>query len=199
MTEHLERGQSAMAEQNSQTEQSKFQWFVVQTFTGWEKRVKTAIEHRVELEGLAHKVDRVLVPLKKMIEAKEGKQREVYRNVMPGYVFINMEPDNTLYDIIQKIQGVSMFLGPDGNPTPLSTDEINRVLDAIRERAGRQQVVVKFHQGDQVRVTEGPFEGFIGTVEHVDEDKGKLKVAVSIFGRNTSVELDVVQVEDAAI
>ncbi|MGB9692366.1 MAG: transcription termination/antitermination protein NusG [Candidatus Sumerlaeaceae bacterium] len=186
-----------MAEQNSQSNDSRYKWFVIQTFTGWEKRVKTAIEHKAELEGLADKVDRVLVPLKKMIEAKAGKQSEVARNVMPGYVFIHMEPDNNLFDIIQKIQGVSMFLGPEGTPTPLTEEEMTRVFDAIRERPDRQQVVVKFRPGDQVRVVTGPFEGFIGTVTQVDEEKGKLKVSMSILGRGTDVELDVLQVEDA--
>jgi transcriptional antiterminator NusG len=186
-----------MAENSAQNTETRFRWYVVQTFTGWEKRVKTAIEHKLELEGLADKVDRVLVPLKKMIEAKGGKQREVFKNVMPGYVFIHMEPDDNLYDLIQKVEGVSAFLGPEGKPVALSEAEINRVFDAIRERPDRHQVVVKFRAGDQVRVTQGPFEGFIGTVTQVDEEKGKLKVSISIFGRNTDVELDVLQVEDA--
>ncbi len=195
--QHFERAVAEMAEQKPQSEQANLQWYVIQTFTGWEKRVKTAIEHLTEIEGLAHKVERVLVPLKKMLEAKGGKQREVYRNVMPGYVFIRMEADNHLFDLIQKIQGVSMFLGPEGHPTPLSEAEINNVFDAIRERPDRQQVIVKFRVGDQIRVIGGPFEGIIGTVEHVDEDKGRLKVSVNILGRATSLELDVSQVEDA--
>lgn len=186
-----------MAEQNPKTDVDRYQWFVVQTYTGWEKRVKTTIEHRVELEGLASKLDRVLLPLKKMIEFKDGKPRDTYRNIMPGYVFIHMEPDENLMDIIQKVPGVSAFLGGEGKPSPLTAEEIDRILDAIRERSDRQQVVVKFRPGDQVRVVDGPFQNFIGQVEQVDEERGKLKVSVSIFGRATSVELDAMQVEDA--
>ncbi|MCX7625287.1 MAG: transcription termination/antitermination protein NusG [Candidatus Sumerlaeaceae bacterium] len=183
--------------QSNNSNEARFRWFVIQTFTGWEGRVQKAIEHKLAMGGLADKVERVLVPLKKMIEAKAGKQREVLKNVMPGYIFIKMEPDDNLYDLIQKVPGVSAFLGPDGKPATISEAEMEHVFDAIRERSDRQQVVVKFRTGDQVRVTEGPFEGFIGTVTQVDEDKGKLKVSISIFGRNTDVELDVLQVADA--
>ncbi len=185
-----------MAEQNTQENSSNLRWFVVQTRTGWEQRVKTGIEHYVSLDReLAPKVQRVLVPLKKMVEAKGSKQRDV--NIMPGYVFVQMEPDNRIFEIIQKVEGVSVFLGPQGHPAPLSEEEMNRVLDAIRERPDRRPVIVKFRVNDQVRVTEGPFEGFVGTVEHVDEQRGKLKVAIGIFGRGTTVELDASQVEDA--
>jgi transcriptional antiterminator NusG len=116
---------------------------------------------------------------------------------MPGYVFLHMEPDPLLFNIIQKVNSVTSFLGPEGKPEEISEEEVNKVLEAIRERTDRQKVVVKFQEGDQVRVTQGPFQNFIGTVQQVEEDKGKLKVAVSIFGRNTLLELDVLQVEEA--
>jgi transcriptional antiterminator NusG len=190
-----------MPEQNKQEEkredESKLRWYVVHTYTGHEKRVKANIEHLAEMEGVAEKIDRVLIPLRKMIEPKGGKQKEVYRNIMPGYVFLHMEPDPLLFNIIQKVNSVTSFLGPEGKPEEISEEEVNKVLEAIRERTDRQKVVVKFQEGDQVRVTQGPFQNFIGTVQQVEEDKGKLKVAVSIFGRNTLLELDVLQVEEA--
>lgn len=170
-------------------------WFAIHTYSGYENRVKTTIEHRVSLEGYRDKVNQVMVPLKKGIEIKNGKKHEVMRNIMPGYVFIEMEPDEEVFALVQKIPGVSSFLGEDSKPSPLPASEVTGLLDSIEERPDRPKAVITYKVNDQVKVIEGPFANFIGTVENVDPDKGKLKVMVSIFGRPTSVELDVLQVE----
>lgn len=170
-------------------------WYAIHTYSGYENKVKTTIEHRVQVEGLGGKVSQVLIPAKKYVEIKGGKKHEVMRNIMPGYVLICMEPDDEVVTLVQKIQGVSGFLGDGGKPSPLSPDEVENLLDTIEERTDRQKTLITYRVTDQVKVIEGPFANFIGTVEHVDHEKGKLKVAVSIFGRPTSVELDVLQVE----
>lgn len=172
-------------------------WYAIHTFSGYENRIRTQIEHRVQVEGLRDKVAQVLIPQKKAIEIKNGKKTEVMRNIMPGYVFIQMEPDDEVFSLVQKIQGVSAFLGGEygEQPAPLSQTEVDSLLDSIEERPDRPKTVISYRVNDQVKVIEGPFANFVGTVEQVDQEKGKLKVMVSIFGRPTSVELDVLQVE----
>ncbi|AXA35987.1 MAG: transcription termination/antitermination protein NusG [Candidatus Sumerlaea chitinivorans] len=185
-----------MAEKEKKDESaSDLKWYVVQTFTGWENRVKTNIEHVLLREGLAHKLGRVYIPQKRYIDTKGGKKRELMRNVMPGYVFILMEPDEEVFALVQKIQGVSTFLGEDGKPTAIPLNEIQSILELGEERGERPKAAINFHVGDQVKVVEGPFQNFVATIEQIDEERGRLKVAVSIFGRETSVELDVTQVE----
>lgn len=172
-------------------------WYAIHTFSGYENRVKTQIEHRVQLEGFRDKVAQVLIPQKKAIEIKNGKKTEVMRNIMPGYVFIEMEADDEIFSLVQKIQGVSAFLGAEfgSQPTALTQAEVDGLLDSIEERPDKPKTVISYRVNDQVKVIEGPFANFVGTVEQVDQEKGKLKVMVSIFGRPTSVELDVLQVE----
>jgi transcription termination/antitermination protein NusG len=171
-------------------------WYAIHTYSGYENKVKSTIEHMVQLEGLRDKVGDILIPSKKFVEIKNGKKHDVMRNIMPGYVLIEMEEDEEIFSIVQKIQGVSGFLGDGTKPCPMPEEEVNNLRDTIDERSDRQKSVIHYRITDQVKVIEGPFANFIGTVEHVDHEKGKLKVMVSIFGRPTSVELDVLQVEN---
>lgn len=174
-------------------------WYAIHTFSGYENRIRTQIEHRVQVEGFRDKVAQVLIPQKKAVEIKNGKKTEVMRNIMPGYVFIEMEPDDEVFSLVQKIQGVSAFLGAEHGeqPTALSAAEVEGLLDSMEDRQDRPKTIINYNVNDQVKVIEGPFANFVGTVEQVDQEKGKLKVMVSIFGRPTSVELDVLQVESA--
>jgi transcription termination/antitermination protein NusG len=159
------------------------QWYAIHTFSGYENRVKTMIEHRVQLEGMREKVAQVMIPLKKTIEIKNGKKREVMVNNMPGYVFIQMEQDEEIFALVQKIPGVSSFLGEGATPSPLPTEEVANLLDSIEEKADKPKAFITYKINDQVKVIEGPFANFIGVVEQVDQEKSKLKVMVSIFGR----------------
>lgn len=170
-------------------------WYAVHTYTGYENKIKTTIEHMVQVEGLREKVAQVVIPSKKHVEIKGGKKHEVMRNIMPGYLLIEMEPDDDVFALVQKIQGVSAFLGDGDRPSPLAQSEVDAVLGINDERADRKAATVNYSVGDQVKVIDGPFANFLGSVEQVEGDKGKLKVMVSIFGRPTSVELDVLQVE----
>lgn len=176
-------------------------WYTIHTFSGYENRVKVQIEHRVQLEGLRDKVEQVLIPQKKAIEIKNGKKHEIMRNIMPGYIFIQMESNDEVFALVEGIQGVSFFLGKEqgkessSQPSSLSQAEVDGLLESIDERTEKPKTVISYRVHDQVKVVEGPFANFVGTVEHVDHEKGKLKVMVSIFGRPTSVELDVLQLE----
>jgi transcriptional antiterminator NusG len=170
-------------------------WYAIHTYSGYEKKVKTTIEHRVQVEGLRDRVNQVMIPEKKYVEIKGGKKHDVMRNIMPGYVLIEMEPDEEVIALVQKIQGVSGFLGDGGKPSALPQYEVDNLLGTIEEKGDKQKALISYRVNDQVKVIEGPFANFIGTVESVDQEKGKLKVMVSIFGRPTSVELDVLQVE----
>src|SRR5262245_61550059 len=152
------------------------QWYAIHTFSGYENRVKTMIEHRVQLEGMREKVAQVMIPLKKTIEIKNGKKREVMVNNMPGYVFIQMEQDEEIFALVQKIPGVSAFLGDGAKPTPLPTEEVSNLLDSIEEKADKPKAIITYKVNDQVKVIEGPFANFIGVVEQVDQEKSKLKV-----------------------
>lgn len=171
-------------------------WFAIHTYSGYENKIKTTIEHMVQVEHLREKVAQVVIPSRKFVEIKNGKKHEVMKNIMPGYVLIEMEEDAEIFALVQKIPGVSAFLGEGDHPTPLPTSEVANVLDTMEEKSDRKLATINYRVGDQVKVIEGPFANFLGTVEQVEQDKGKLKVMVSIFGRPTSVELDVLQVEN---
>jgi len=170
-------------------------WYAVQTYSGHENRVRQNIEHRATIEGFRDQLHQVLIPAETFVEIKGGKKRRSQRNLYPGYVLVQMEPSEELFNLITKIPGVAGFLGDGTRPTPLDDEEINRILNLIQEKSEKPKPQIRYHVGEQVKVIEGPFANFIGEVNEIDEEKSKLKVMVSIFGRQTSVELDVLQVE----
>ncbi len=169
-------------------------WFAIHTYSGFENKVKTAIEQKVVTDGLTDKLDKVVIPMEAIIEIKDGKKRTVQKKLLPGYILVNMEQNNDLVNLIENIQGVSAFVGAKGQPTSLTDEEVKNILEQSYERGEKPRQKIKYKIGDQVKVTEGPFANFIGTVESIDEEKGKLTVMVSIFGRLTPVELDVLQI-----
>jgi transcription termination/antitermination protein NusG len=172
-------------------------WYSIYTYSGYEKRVKRDIEHRASIEGLREKLGQVLIPEERIVEIKDGKRKESTRNFMPGYVFIQMVPDNDLFKMVRDINGVSQFVGTGDVPSVLSEEEVKNVLGLIEDKQDKPKAEIKFRQGDQVKVIEGPFANFIGTVEQIDFDRSRLKVMVSIFGRSTPVDLAVLEVEKA--
>jgi len=170
-------------------------WYAVQTYSGHESRVRQNIEHRATIEGYRESLQQVLIPAETFVEIKGGKKRQTQRNLYPGYVLIEMESDEDLMNMITKIPGVSGFLPDATPPIPLSAAEVNQILDLVQEKSEKPKPHIRFHVGEQVKVIEGPLANFVGEVNEIDEEKSKLKVMVSIFGRQTSVELDVLQVE----
>lgn len=177
---------------------SENQWFAVHTYSGFENKVKLTIEHKAQIEGWKEQVSRVVIPQEPIIEIKSGKKRQVMKNLMPGYVLIEIEPSEELFNMIREIKGVSSFVGDGHKPAPLSNGEVETILNRMEMTADKPKPEMIYQKGDQVKVTEGPFANFVGTVEHIDAEKHRLSVMVSIFGRPTPVELEVLQVEPAS-
>ncbi len=177
---------------------SEKSWYAVHTYSSFENKVKTSIEKLVALEGYTEQFDRVVIPLEPVIEIKNGKKVQSMRNLMPGYLLVRMKPSEALFDLIRNIKGVSGFLGSGTKPQALKDSEVEHILHQMESKADKPKPEITYHKGDQVKVTEGPFANFVGTVDHTDEEKNKLSVMVSIFGRPTPVELDILQVEPAS-
>lgn len=170
-------------------------WYALHTYSGMEGKVKSNIEHRATVADMREKVHQVVVPVEHIIEIRNGKKRTVTRNLMPGYVLVDIEEETVVFEMIRKISGVTGFLGDGVRPSPLAEEEVSHLLNIVEDKAEKPKPEIKFRKGEQVKVIEGPFANFTGTVDDVDEEKSKLKVMVSIFGRPTAVELDVLQVE----
>ena len=170
-------------------------WYIVQTFSGFEQKVAETLKETIKSKELNEKIDEVLVPMHEVTEVKRGKRVQRKKKYFPSYVLVKMEMNKELYHMIKNIQKVTGFLGPTGSPAPVSEDEINKILGRIKEGTLAPKSEVTFDIGEQVKVCEGPFASFSGLVEEVDEEKSRLKVSVSIFGRPTPVELEYNQVE----
>lgn len=169
-------------------------WYSVSVLSNFEKKVAEQIRHAVAQEGLGDEIEEVLVPTEEVIEVRRGKKVTTERRFMPGYVLVKMEMTDKGYHIINSINRVTGFLGTQGRPMPMRDEEVNTILNRVEEGEAQPRTLIRFDIGEQVNVTDGPFEGFTGMVEEVDEDNARLKVAVSIFGRATPVELEYTQV-----
>ncbi len=169
-------------------------WYVVHTYAGYENKVKTNLEKRVESMGMEDKIFNVLVPMEEELEIKDGKRKINKKRVFPGYVLVEMLMDDDSWYVVRNTPGVTGFVGSGSRPVPLQPAEIK----AIMRRMGMEDVRTKvsFTVGDSIRVIDGPLAGFIGSIEEIDLDRGKLRVRVAMFGRDTPVELDFEQVEE---
>ena len=170
-------------------------WYIVQTFSGFEQKVAETLRDTIKVKKLDDKITEVLVPIHEITEVKRGKRVQVKKNYFPSYVLVKMEMNKELYHMIKNIQKVTGFLGTTGKPVPVSDNEIDKILGNIKEGSLVPTPSVSFDIGEQVKVCEGPFASFTGLVEGVDEEKSRLKVSVSIFGRPTPIELEYNQVE----
>jgi transcriptional antiterminator NusG len=170
-------------------------WYIVQTFSGFEQKVAETLKDMIQKKKLDDKINEVLVPTHEVTVVKKGKRVQKKKKYFPSYLLVRMEMNKELYHMIKNIQKVTGFLGTTGNPVPVSDIEIDKILGNIKEGTLSPEPSLSFEVGEQVKVCEGPFASFSGLVEEVDEDKLKLKVAVSIFGRPTPIELEYNQVE----
>jgi len=170
-------------------------WYVVQAYSNFEDKVVERLKERVERSGLADQFGEILVPREDLVELKGGQKVTSQRKFFPGYILVEMEMNDETWHIVKDTPQVSGFLGADGKPRPMPAREVEALKQQIEDGVERPRPKVMFDVGDAVRVMDGPFASFNGVVEEVMEDKGKLKVSVSIFGRPTPVELDFVQVE----
>jgi len=170
-------------------------WYVVHTYSGFEEKVKLTIEEKVERQELKEKISRILIPTERVIELKAGKKKESDKKFYPGYILVEMDMDDATWHLIRSTPRVTGFVGG-SSPIALSEEEVDVILQQI-EKGPVPQVKTQFQKGEGVRIIDGPFTNFIGNVEDVDIDHGRLNVMVSIFGRQTPVELNFFQVEKA--
>ncbi len=170
-------------------------WYVVHVYSGFEKKIAEQVKEQAARKGLADLVDDVLVPAEDVVELKRGQKVQAERKFFPGYVLVKMEMTDETWHLIKDTPKVTGFLGSKIRPTAISDAEADRILKQSAEGVERPRPAVLFEVGEQVRVADGPFTSFNGTVEEVDEEKGRVKVSVSIFGRSTPVDLEYGQVE----
>lgn len=180
------------------SEQPKKRWYVIQAFSGYEKRVAESLREHIKLHGMEDKFGDVLVPTEEVVEMKGGKRAKSERKFFPGYVLVNMVLDEETWHLVRSIPRVLGFIGgTQDRPAPISPAEADKILNRLQESADKPKPKTLFEPGEVVRVNDGPFADFNGTVESVDYEKSRLTVSVSIFGRATPVELEFSQVEKA--
>ena len=170
-------------------------WYIVQTFSGFEQKVAETLKSTIKKNELSDKIEDVLVPIHEVTEVKRGKRVQRKKKYFPSYILVKMEMSKELYHMIKNIQKVTGFLGTLGKPTPVQEKEIDKIMGNIKEGTLAPKTLISFDIGEQVKVCEGPFASFSGLVEEVDEEKSRLKVSVSIFGRPTPIDLEYNQVE----
>ena len=170
-------------------------WYIVHAYSNFEKKVADAIRERAAAAGLEDCFEEIVVPMEEVVEVRRGRKVSTERKFFPGYVLVNMDMNDRAFLLIKNTPKVTGFLGADNKPQPISETEAQRILNQVKEGVDRPKPSISFEIGEQVRVADGPFASFNGHVEEVDEERARLKVAVSIFGRATPVELEYGQVE----
>jgi transcriptional antiterminator NusG len=168
-------------------------WYVVHTYSGYEERVRKNLEQRIKLMDAAEEIGQVIVPTEEEVEVRSGQKRTVTKKILPGYVLIQMKMSDNSWNIVRNTPGVTGFVGSGSKPVPLREEEVGQILKQMSAEAPK--VRVGFKAGQSVRVTDGPFTDFVGVVDEISPGKGKVKVLLSLFGRDTPVELDFLQVE----
>jgi transcriptional antiterminator NusG len=169
------------------------EWYVVHSYSGYENKVKKNLEQRIETMGMQGKIFRVVVPTEEEIEIRDGQRRSSHRRVFPGYILVEMVMDDESWYVVRNTPGVTGFVGLGAKPTPLSKEEVDKILQ--RMEAEQPRIKVSFRTGETVRIVEGPFADFMAVVDELYADRGKVRVLVSFFGRETPVEMDFLQVE----
>jgi transcription termination/antitermination protein NusG len=173
-------------------------WYIIHSYSGFERKVKESLESRVKAFGLEDKIGRVLIPTESVTEVRSGKKYTVERMFYPGYVLVEMDMDDHVWHVVKATPRVTGFVGTGQQPTPLSDEEVQQIVYKSGESKEKPKLKVKFEKNETVRITEGPFATFTGVVDEVNDDRETLKVMVTIFGRSTPVELEFKQVEKQA-
>ena len=170
-------------------------WYTIHAYSNFEKKVKEEILEQASRKGLLDKFEQIEVPSESTIEIRRGKKVPTDKKLLPGYILVKMQMDDDAYHLVKNTQRVVGFLGPEGRPSPIPQSEVDRLMNTVAEGEERPRSTIIYEIGEQVKVTDGPFDGFSGMVEDVDTENERLKVAVSIFGRATPVELEYTQVQ----
>jgi transcriptional antiterminator NusG len=170
-------------------------WYIVHTYSGFEKKVAESLQQRVQAYGLQDEIGEVLIPTEDVVEMRGGRKVVSSKRFFPGYILVEMRMTDHAWHVVKNTPKVTGFVGAGARPTPLTTAEVEQILQQVREGAEKPKPKYSFDKGDQVRINEGPFTSFNGVVDDVNFDKNTLKVMVTIFGRSTPVELDFLQVE----
>jgi transcriptional antiterminator NusG len=177
----------------SSVSENEKKWFVIHTYSGHEERVRTNLEQRIKLMDGGEQISEIVVPTEDEVEVRSGQRRTVARKILPGYVLVKMELSDQSWNIVRNTPGVTGFVGSGSRPVPLREKEVDQIIKQMEAEAPK--VKVGFKPGQSVRVIDGPFTDFVGTVDEIIAEKGKVKVFLSLFGRETVVELDFLQVE----
>lgn len=185
--------EETVAETDEPVDDSGAKWYVVHTYSGHENRVAAALKQRIESEHLETKIIQILVPTQEKIEIRGGKKETVKEKIFPGYIMVKMVLDDQSWLAVRTTQGITSFIGMSDKPTPIPESEVQSIVNYMKQ-GGQPTYKQIFAEGDTVKIVDGPFTEFIGKVESVDKEKGKVRVLVSIFGRETPVELDFLQV-----
>lgn len=180
---------------NDEADTDGREWYVVHCYSGYENKVRHSIEQRIETMGMQDRIFDVVVPTEEEIEVRDGKRRTIERRVFPGYILVQMRLDEDSWYVVRNTPGVTGFVGMGNDPTPLRPEEVNQIMRRMESEAPK--VKIAFKVGQRVRIIDGPFNDFVGTVGDVDMEKHKVRVMVNFFGRETPVELDFLQVEKA--
>ena len=182
-------------EQNMMTDVKTKQWYIVHTYSGFEKKVAESLQQRVQAYGLQEEIGEILIPTEDVVEMRGGKKVVSSKRFFPGYILVEMTMTDHAWHVVKNTPKVTGFVGAGAKPTPLTREEVDQILHPVTVAAEKPKPKYTFDKGDQVRINEGPFASFNGVVDEVNQDKNTLKVMVTIFGRSTPVELDFLQVE----
>jgi transcriptional antiterminator NusG len=194
-TDEEEVAGGAGAENESTARPEGTAWYVIHSYSGYENKVQKNLQHRIDSMSMQDKIFQVVVPTEEEVELRDGHRRTVERRVFPGYILVEMVIDEDSWYVVRNTPGVTGFVGSGNKPTPLLPEEVDKILKRMDAEAPK--IKVNFKVGQKVRIVEGPFEDFMGTVDDIDLDRARVKVLVNFFGRETPIELDFLQVERA--
>jgi transcriptional antiterminator NusG len=171
------------------------QWFIIHTYSGFESRVKESLRQRADAMGMGEAIGEILIPTEEVVEMRDGKKVVSSKKFFPGYILVNLTMSDDAWHMVKNTPKVTGFVGTGIKPTPLSQEEVDRIINQVTTSAEKPKPKFVYKDGEQVRIVDGPFSNFTGTVEEVNHDRNTLKIMVTIFGRSTPVELDFLQVE----
>ena len=189
------RNEATLDAPSPQTAVSAKQWYIIHTYSGFENRVKESLRQRADAMGMGDIIGDILIPTEEVVEMKDGKKVVSSKKFFPGYILVNMAMSDDAWHMVKNTPKVTGFVGTGIKPTPLSQEEVDRIINQVTTSAEKPKPKFVFKEGEQVRIVDGPFSNFSGTVEEVNHDRNTLKIMVTIFGRSTPVELDFLQVE----